>query len=271
MYQGFYTIASGILMQERSISVLSNNLVNANTPGYKASRVISTTFEEQLLRVENGRDVRIGTAVPITVVSEAPTRYDADSLIQTDRPMDIAINGEGFFRIRAAAVQVDEDADATDFENAETTPTEEGAVYLTRNGNFDIDNEGFLVLRGVGRVLGRRGEIDLGGSSSFVVDANGEIYGANGQYIDTLDIVAPDEGESLERVGNSLFQFAEGAEGRVAENSTLVQNWLEKSNLDMNREYTMMMEAQRAFQSCSTALQIVDKINQQAAAQIAAL
>ena len=185
--------------------------------------------------------------------------------------MDIAINGEGFFRIRAAAVQVDEDADATDPENAETALTEEGAVYLTRNGNFDIDNEGFLVLRGVGRVLGRRGEIDLGGSSSFTVDANGEIYGANGQYIDTLDIVVPDEGESLERVGNSLFQFAEGAEGRVAENSTLVQNWLEKSNMDMNREYTMMMEAQRAFQSCSTALQIVDKINQQAAAQIASL
>lgn len=274
MYQGFYTIASGILMQERAISVLSNNLVNVNTPGYKASRLISTTFEEQLLRVENGKDVRIGTTVPITIVSEAPTRYDSDSLVQTDRPMDIAINGEGFFRIRAAAVQVNEnpeDADATDFENAETAMTEEGAVYLTRNGNFDIDEEGFLVLRGVGRVLGRRGEIDLGGSSSFTVDANGEIYGANGQYIDTLDIVVPGEDESIERVGNSLFQFAGEATGRAAENSTLVQKWLEKSNLDMNREYTMMMEAQRAFQSCSTALQILDKVNQQAAAQIAAL
>lgn len=271
MYQGFYTIASGILMQERALSVLSNNLVNVNTPGYKASRVISTTFEEQLLRVENGKDVRIGKTVPITIVSEAPTRYDANSLVQTDRPMDIAINGEGFFRIRGAAVQVNENAGATDLENAEAALTEEGAVYLTRNGNFDIDDEGFLVLRGVGRVLGRRGEIDLGGSSSFVVDANGEIYGANGQYIDTLDLVVPDEGESLERVGNSLFRLAGDAEGREAENSTLVQNWLERSNLDINREYTMMMEAQRAFQSCSTALQILDKVNQQAAAQIAAL
>lgn len=271
MYQGFYTIASGILMQERAISVLSNNLVNANTPGYKASRLVGTTFEEQLLRVENGRDVRIGTTVPITIVSEAPTRYDSDSLVQTDRPMDIAINGEGFFRIRAAAVQVDEDTDATDIEAAETAMTEEGAVYLTRNGNFDIDGEGFLVLRGVGRVLGRRGEIDLGGSSSFTVDANGDIYGADGGYIDTLEVVVPGEDETIERVGNSLFQFVGEATGRAAENSTLVQNWLEKSNLDFNREYTMMMEAQRAFQSCSTALQILDKVNQQAAAQIAAL
>ena len=271
MYQGFYTIASGILMQERAISVLSNNLVNVNTPGYKASRLISTTFEEQLLRVENGRDTRIGTAVPITVVSEAPTRYDSDSLVETGRPMDIAINGEGFFRIQAAPVQVNENAGATDLEDAETALTEEGAVYLTRNGNFDIDEEGFLVLRGVGRVLGRRGEIDLKGSSSFAVDANGDIYGADGQYIDTLDVVVPGEDEAVERVGNSLFRFAGEAEGRAAEGSTLVQNWLEKSNLDMNREYTMMMEAQRAFQSCSTALQILDKVNQQAAAQIAAL
>ena len=271
MYQGFYTIASGILMQERSLNVLSNNLVNANTPGYKASRVISTTFEEQLLRVENGRDTIIGKAVPITVVSEAPTRYDSSSLIQTDRPMDMAINGEGFFRIRAAAVQVDQDAEATDPDNIDTAITEEGAVYLTRNGNFDIDNEGFLVLRGVGRVMGRRGEIDLKGSSSFVVDESGAIYGEDGQYIDTLDIVVPDEGEQLERVGNSLFQFAGEATGRTAEGCTLVQNWLESSNIDMNREYTMVMEAQRAFQSCSTALQIVDKVNQQAAAQIAAL
>ena len=271
MYQGFYTIASGILMQERSLNVLSNNLVNANTPGYKASRVISTTFEEQLLRVENGKDVRIGTAVPITVVSEAPTRYDSDSLVETDRPMDMAINGEGFFRIRAAAVQVDQGAEATDPDNIDTAITEEGAVYLTRNGNFDIDNEGFLVLRGVGRVLGRRGEIDLKGSSSFVVDESGAIYGEDGQYIDTLDIVVPDDGESLERVSNSLFQFAGEATGRSAEGYTMVQNWLESSNIDVNREYTMMMEAQRAFQSCSTALQIVDKINQQAAAQIASL
>lgn len=271
MYQGFYTIASGILMQERAINVLSNNLVNVNTPCYKASRLVATTFEEQLLRVENGRDTLIGKSVPISIVSEAPTRYDADSLIETGRPMDIAINGEGFFRVQAAPVQVDETGDATDFENAETAMTEEGAIYLTRNGNFDIDEEGFLVLRGVGRVLGRNGAIDLGGSSSFVVDANGEIYGADGRYIDTLEVVVPGEGETLERVGNSLFQLADGAEGRVAQQSTLVQKWLENSNIDMNREYTMMIEAQRAFQSCSTALQILDKVNQQAAAQIASV
>lgn len=271
MYQGFYTIASGVLMQERAINVLSNNMVNANTPGYKASRLVATTFEKQLLRVENGRNTVIGKSVPISIVSEAPVRFDSDSLLQTGRPMDIAINGEGFFRVQAAPVEIDPDAEgATDAETGETAAVEEGAVYLTRNGNFDLDEEGYLVLRGVGRVLGERGAIQVGGSG-FMVDENGEIYDAEGRYLDRLDLIVPAEGEELERVGNSLFQLAGEGVGQRAELTTVVQNWLERSNINIDREYTMVMEAQRAFQSCSTALQILDKVNQQASAQIASL
>ena len=81
MYQGFYTIASGILMQERAINVLSNNLVNVNTPGYKASRLVATTFEEQLLRVENGRDTLIGKSVPISIVACRLGRADRKSVV----------------------------------------------------------------------------------------------------------------------------------------------------------------------------------------------
>ena len=50
-----------------------------------------------------------------------------------------------------------------------------------------------------------------------------------------------------------------------------MQGWTERSNVDLNREYTLAIEAQRAFQACSSALQIVDKINQKAAQQIASL
>lgn len=271
MYQGFYTIASGVLMQERAIEVLSNNMVNANTPGYKATRLVGTTFEEQLLRVENRKATVIGKSVPISIVSEAPTRFDSDALVQTERPMDVAINGEGFFRIRATDVNVDDtDEDATDEDNADDALLEDGEYYLTRNGNFDIDEEGYLVLRGVGRVQGRTGDLMVA-RSTFTIEANGAVYAENGQYLDTIDLVIPGEGEEVERVGNSLFQFAEGSTGVPAQQAELFQGQLEKSNIDMNREYTLVMEAQRAFQSCSTALQILDRVNQQAAQQIAAL
>lgn len=250
MYQGFYTIASGVLMEERAINVLSNNVVNARTPGYKSSRLVSTTFEEELLRVENGTRTSIGTATPISIVSEAPTKFDSDSLVETGRALDIAINGEGFFEIRA--------------EEAEET------VYLTRNGNFELDADGYLMLQGKGRVQGQRGEIRLESSDLFV-DASGGIYDVNGRYVDTLKITVPGEGERLERTDNSLFLLQEGAQGVPAAQYTIAQKWLEQSNVNLNREYTMLMEAQRSFQSCSTALQILDRMNQKAATQIASL
>lgn len=253
MYQGFYTIASGVLMEERAINVLSNNMVNANTPGFKASRLVGTTFEKELLRVERGTDTVIGTATPISIVSEAPTRFDDDSLIETGRPMDIAINGEGFFQISAPAAE----------------EGGEGTVYLTRNGNFELDEEGYLILAGAGRVMGQSGEVQLAGSD-FSVDEAGRIY-QGGRYIDTLLITVPAQDQQIERVGNALFQIEGGQEGITATAYTTVQNWLERANIDLNREYTMVIEAQRAFQSCSTALQIVDKLNQKAATQIASL
>lgn len=259
MYQGFYTIASGVLMQQRALDVLSNNLVNANTPGYKASRLVSSTFDKELLRVENDMRTRIGGVSVINIVSEEPTRFDSESLLETGRSLDLAINGEGFFRIQAPGAQ-----------NEDGEVTEAGEVYLTRNGNLALDAEGYLELEGFGRVLGRNGEIYLK-DAEFTVLEDGAIYDVNGVYVDTLDIVVPGEGETMERAGNSLFQLADGAEGTPATAFTMVQNWLERSNIDVNREYTLIMEAQRSFQACSTALQIADRVNQKAAQQIAAL
>ncbi len=259
MYQGFYTIASGVLMQQRNLSVLSNNLVNANTPGYKASRLVSSTFDKELLRVENQMRTNIGGVSVINIVSEEPTRFDSESLLETGRGLDMAINGEGFFRIQAPAPQ-----------NAEGEAEGEGAVYLTRNGNFTLDAEGYLELEGFGRVLGQNGPIQLV-DAGFTVQEDGSIYGADGNYVDTLSLVVPGEGDTMERAGNALFQLAGGAEGVPATAFTMVQNWLERSNIDPNREYTLMMEAQRSFQACSTALQIADRLNQKAAQQIAAL
>lgn len=259
MYQGFYTIAAGVLMQQRNLDVLGNNLVNANTPGYKASRLVSTTFDKELLRVENDLRTRIGGVSVINIVSEEPTRFDSESLLETGRGLDMAINGEGFFRIQAPGTT-----------NEEGEETEPGAIYLTRNGNFALDAEGYLELEGWGRVLGQQGEILLK-DAEFTVQEDGSVYDVNGNYVDTLSIVVPGENEAMERAGNSLFRLLDGAEGVPATEFTMVQNWLERSNIDPNREYTLIMEAQRAFQACSTALQIADRVNQKAAQQIAAL
>ena len=256
MLRGFYTAASGILTQQRTLDVLTNNMANVNTPGFRASRVVSTTFEQEYLtRLEGYNTGRIGTGTPMRMVSEVPVRFDPSSLEETGRPYDMAIDGEGYFNIQAP-----EDEEGN-----------EGARYLTRNGNFDIDENNQLVLPGVGVVLGQDGPIELE-TSDFTVESDGSVYDATGDLVGQLLLTIPPEGTEIEQVQNGLYQTADmDANEAVPESTKLVQGWIERSNIDLNREYTMVMEAQRAFQACSTALQIIDDIDQKAASQIAAL
>ncbi len=256
MLRGFYTAASGILSQQRTLEVLTNNIANLNTPGFRASRVVTSTFEHELLtRIEGENTGRIGTGDPIRLVSEVPTRFDPSSLEETGRPYDLAIDGLGYFNIQAP----------------EDEAGNEGAQYLTRNGNFDVDEEGRLNLPGVGFVLGENGPIELE-SADFTVGSDGTLYDAAGDAIDKLLLTIPPEGTEITQLQNGLYRTEDmEANEPVDESTQLVQGWIERSNIDLNREYTLVIEAQRAFQACSTALQIIDNIDQRAATQIASV
>lgn len=253
MLSGFYTASSGILQQERAINVLTNNITNANTPGFRASRVISTTFEQEYLtRLERGNNEIVGSGAPIRIVDDVPVNFEPGPLEVTDRPFDIAVNGEGFFLVM----------------------NDEGESFLTRNGNFDLDEEGYLILRGIGRVQGESGDILLG-TSNFTVEDNGLIYLYGNPYdeVDMLALVMPEEDQKLSSSRNGTFTVEDPDMLELLEPEfvNVRQFNLEKSNIDINREYLGVMDAQRAFQACSSALQILDRLNQKAATQIASL
>lgn len=240
MLNGFFTAASGMFMQQRTLNVLSNNIANAKTPGFRSKRVVSTTFEQALLmRQEGNNSVQIGAGAPIRIVDSVPTQFDPSFLQETGRPFDMAIEGDGFFTIQGGEQQ-----------------------YLTRNGNFDIDEEGYLVLRGQGRVLGEDGAIQLN-TSSFSVDEDGTVYDADGRRIDRLLVVQPEDYNALQSYENGMYGL-DGAqmENMQASNVRVAQGVLEQSNIDMNREMSMAMEVQRTFQSCSKALTTIDQLNQ---------
>lgn len=254
MLRGFYTAASGILMQQRKINVLTNNIANSETPGYRASRVVSSTFEQELMtRLEGSNTKNIGSTAQIQVTSEVPTRFDPSSLEETGRPLDFALEGEGFFNVQA------EDADG----NATQT-------YLTRNGDFELDAAGRLTLKGVGVVLGQKGPIELK-DTKFTVTANGGVYDSKGKYVDKILVTIPPEDTKISQQANGLYTTADAQTNITATGTLVRQGMLENSNIDLNREYTLVMEAQRALQASSSALQIIDGIDQKAASQIAAL
>lgn len=257
MLEGFYIAASGMLAQQRTINVLANNMANVKTPGFKARRVISETFEQELLtRMEKGNTKVIGPGDATRVISDVATDFGENLLEETGRPFDLALVGPGYFNIQGEQNQ-----------------------YLTRNGNFDIDEEGFLVLKGAGRVLGEKGEIEVIGSD-FTVSAEGIVFDSEGSEIDRLLITNPQAAEEQEegaadlplvQMDNGMYIVTEGTENTPAEGYSVYQKVLERPNLDLNREYTLVMEAQRSFQSCANAMKIVDQINQKAATQIASI
>ncbi len=250
MLSGFYTIASGILQQERTISVLGNNITNAKTPGFRAARLVSTTFEHEFMaRLEKNNSALIGSTAPLRVVSEVPVNFESGSLEETGRPYDMAIDGAGFFVVENGA----------------------GARFLTRNGNFDLDDEGYLILRGAGRVLNRGGGPIRLQNADFTVLQNGEIRNAEDDNVGALAVVTVPENTEIQSNPNGTFSIQNMNNVQQAEAPRVAQGWLERTNMDITQEYAMVMEAQRAFQACSTALQIVDRLNQKAATQIASL
>lgn len=251
MLRGFYTAASGILVQERTIDVLTNNIANARTPGFRASRVVSTTFDHELLtRIEGANTRRIGVGSPMRRVEDVLVNFNPNSLEETYWPYDMAIDGLGYFNIQS----------------------EDGTQqFLSRNGNFDLDAQNRLILPGHGYVLGENGPIELA-TSDFTVDTDGSIYDDTGELVDKLLLTIPPEGTKIEQMTNGLYSVEDmAANVPVDPNTKVVQGWLERNNININQEYTMVMEAQRAFQANSSALQIIDQIDQKAATQIAAL
>lgn len=236
MLQGFYTAASGMLMQQRALNVISHNLANVNTPGYKTSRLMSETFQQELLtRLQNGRNTNIGTGEPARIVREAANVFDPSGLQETGNPFDVGLTGAGFFNIQG----------------------EDGQVYLTRNGQFALDEDHYLVLRGKGRVMGVGGPIQLN-TSDILINDRGQITNAvSGAALGQLNITIPAENADIEVARNGMY-IAAGGPGAQAPDPGVVQQWVETSNVNMTDEMTAMMAAQRNFAAASQALQWID-------------
>ena len=250
MLSGFYTAASGMLTQQRDLDVIGNNLVNQQTPGYRADRTLVSPFEMELAaRREAAGDTALGRGAPAAVVGEVRTLMQHGDLRETSRSFDIAINGDGFFNVRA----------------------QNGQIMLTRGGSFDADENGNLILPGVGEVLGRNGDVLHVGGPGYRVEQNGDVYDQNNRRLGRLMLTAPQEGSTLTRLDGGMFRAPQGADMRIVEDAQFVQGSLELSNVKMDQELTNLIATQRAFQSCSSALQIIDAMDRKAASQIASI
>lgn len=257
MIRGWYTGASGMLAQQRNLDVISNNLANVDTTGYKRDVGTIKNFPELLLRRFNDDGVythpfgatdiapiigKLGLGVEF---NETFTQFEQGSLKQTDVPSDIALEGEGFFAIE----------------------TPNGERY-TRNGNFMLGVEGYLMTKEGYPVLGENGRLFLQ-DTEYTVNANGEIHTrpfanpeAESVLLDRLKIVEFENDRFLKKQGHSLYYetrfsgppiAAEGPARPVA-----VQGFVEASNVNVVNQMVRMIEVNRAYEANQKTIQSGD-------------
>ncbi|MCH4240072.1 MAG: flagellar hook-basal body complex protein [Oscillospiraceae bacterium] len=251
MLSEFYTIASGLMAQQKKLETEGNNIVNSQTPGYRTQRTVAVPFEKELYtRLENGDTETIGPHTPATIVKNVATEFNVNNIRSTDRNMDVAINGNGYFTVLGS----------------------DGKKYITRNGSFDVDTAGYLELPNYGRVLGINGQPIQVGDTKFTVMSGGTVMTSGGQQAGTVMLTVPAANAELTQYANGMFAApANAPAGAPTTGVSLKQKALESSNVDLNREMSLAMASQSALKSCSTALQIVDQLNQKAASQIASV
>ena len=131
-------------------------------------------------------------------------------------------------------------------------------MAYTRAGSFNLDEEGYLVLPGQGRVLDENRQPIQLPTDNIYVDEDGGIYTmANRNYLATLGVFAFQDNGALERNDHGLFT---GGQPQAGENYVIHHKWVERSNTNMVHEMVSMMSAQRALQSAAQMSKIYDQV-----------
>lgn len=239
MIRGLYSAASALVAGLFRQELIAQDLANINTPGYKAASTRLSDFATMLLaRLPGG----LGPATPLgrlahgVQTSAAITDFSPGPIQATGQPLDLAIQGEGFFRLR--------------------TPDGE---RFTRDGRFGLDANGQLVNVNGYPVLGANGQPIRLGFGQVRVAPNGTIY-LNDQPAGQIGLaVFADPAASLQRSENGLFA-AVGAAAPGGAGGTIQQGYVEMANVDPATTMTHMLAVMRAYQAAQRIIQIEDEM-----------
>ena len=243
MVRGLYAAAAGIFTQQKAFNTTSNNIANSTTSGFKAQNTIESSFGEHVVnRMSSLGSIaqpNIGTGAFMTVNSDTYTDFTQGNLEDTGRSVDMALNGKGFFLVESETL---------------------GQV-VTRNGQFELNADGELILPGVGKVLNDGGSTITLDGSNFAVSGNG-VISIGGDEVDMLAVVIPDgEGVQMKSVGNGAYQsdnYTQAEEGTYQ----VLQGKLEVSNVNMAQEMSKLIAGQNHYSSCAQIIKMYDKINE---------
>lgn len=223
MVSGKYSALSGALAREQAMGNIAANLANVSTTGFKKNRI---SFESVL---NDAKQVTDAGGINYSRIRKIGTDFDQGGVRETGRELDLAIAGEGFFKIR---------------KGDDTFYTRAGHFMLDENGMVKTE-DGFNLLAGGNQPL----QLQDAAGKIISIDDNGNIAVNGVATGNQVQLYSVNDENLLKQVGNSLFQLEQGGTDQGLENFRVVQGSLETSNVNMMEEMALMINTQRKFEA----------------------
>ncbi len=248
MLRGIYIAAGGLSGREQAIDVIANNLANIDTIGYKADKLSSTSFGRMFLsRITDSssdlpRDISrppvIGPAQLAGGLTESRyVDFSPGSVTFSENPLDLALEGPGFFKV--------EDAN--------------GQIFYTRDGAFTISADRFIMNQGGLRVLdAAERPIQVASPGEIVIEANGDLS-IDGLPAGRIAVVEFSDLNAVQKEGQNLFSAGAGTVESAASATQVIQGAVERSNVNSVSALTQLLARYREFEAAARSLEMIDR------------
>lgn len=230
-----YISSSGAVSRLNQLEILANNLANAETVGFKSDQPVFQAALEGALVDAEGAPAPGAPVQTYVATREIATDHGQGPVSRTDRDLDVALQGPGFFTV--------------------STPA---GVRYTRAGSFRVSPDGLLATPDGHPVLGEGGPIQAGDRPVRIGSA-GQVVDDRGSELGRLRVETFDDPSLLLKEGASLFRAPPDAVGLPAERVSMVPGALEQSNVQSVRELANLMILQRSYEASMQALRADDE------------
>ena len=237
MLRGLYTAYTGMLNEQYRMDIMSNNLANADTVGFKKEGSTSQAYSEVMaVKIKDTTEdpntpKRLGNMSLGVKIGETYTDFSQGSLRDTGNTYDLALSGDGFFNIEF------------------TNKAGETSTKYTRAGNFTLTKEGYLTTKDGDYVLGENGRIQLSTTAgNTVIMEDGSIY-QDDVLVTKLKITEFEDTNYLTHYGESMWDAKEGAVANDATDFRIHQGYVEMSNISVVTEMVNMISIQRQYEA----------------------
>lgn len=251
MIRSLYLSGTNMIVQRRRMDVVTNNIANVETAGYKSDKLLSRSFADMMLsRVGDPAVLSHRTEVgPLNTgshIDEVITNFDQGHMSETGKLTDVGIASKGFFVI--------------------STP--DGDRY-TRDGSFHFDKDGYLRTSDGYNVMGENGIIQVENpDQGFTIEVSGVIRDAQDDVVAKFRVVDFEKYEDLRKVGNNRFiNYTDQAVQNV-DDYEVRQGYLEASNVQVGFEMVDMMQLYRSYETSQRFVKMVDETLQKSVNEV---